>query len=55
VNVFERSHYLPFFARFDAYDRDLLDRLISAPKGRYAEYWAHEAAIIPLTSWPLWR
>ena len=55
VNVFERSHYLPFFARLGAFDKDLLDRLIFAPKGRYAEYWAHEAAIIPVASWPLWR
>jgi uncharacterized protein YcaQ len=55
VNVFERSHYLPLFSRLGAYDKGLLDRLIFAPKGHYAEYWAHEAAIIPVTSWPLWR
>jgi uncharacterized protein YcaQ len=55
VNVFERSHYLPLFSRLGPYDKDLLDRQIFAPKGRYAEYWAHEAAIIPVTTWPLWR
>jgi uncharacterized protein len=55
VNVFERSHYLPLFARLGAYDRTLLDRLTFARKGRYVEYWAHEAAFLPVTSWPLWR
>jgi uncharacterized protein YcaQ len=60
VNVFERSHYLPLFARLGAYDKADLDRLTfstaSAKKGpKYIEYWAHVAALIPLESWPLWR
>lgn len=55
VNVFERSHYLPFFARLGSYDKELLDRHLFTSRGRYTEYWAHEAAIIPLESWPLWR
>ncbi|WP_394769792.1 winged helix-turn-helix domain-containing protein [Lacisediminihabitans sp.] len=55
VNVFERSHYLPLFARLGAYDKAQLDALTFARKGRYIEYWAHEAAIIPVESWPLFR
>jgi uncharacterized protein YcaQ len=55
VNVFERSHYLPVFARLGAYDKALLDRLVFSARGRYLEYWAHEAAIIPAESWPLFR
>lgn len=55
VNVFERSHYLPLFARLGAYDKTLLDKLTFAKKGPYLEYWAHEAALIPVDEWPLFR
>ncbi|HEX4402070.1 MAG TPA: crosslink repair DNA glycosylase YcaQ family protein, partial [Galbitalea sp.] len=55
VNVFERSHYLPLFARLGAYDKSDLDRLTFGRRARYTEYWAHVAAMVPLTAWPLWR
>jgi uncharacterized protein YcaQ len=55
VNVFERSHYLPLYARLGPYDKAKLDALTFARKGRYIEYWAHEAALIPAESWPLFR
>ena len=55
VNVFERSHYLPAFARLGGYDKSILDRLTFRPRSAYIEYWAHEAAIIPVEQWPLWR
>ena len=55
VNVFERSHYLPLFARLGHYDKADLDRLVFARKSDYTEYWAHEAALIPVDDWPLFR
>src|SRR3712207_412423 len=58
VNVFERSHYLPVFARLGAYDKDDLDKLTfrgAGPRARYFEYWAHEAAIVPVEWLPLFR
>ena len=55
VNVFERSHYLPVFSRLGVYDKAVLDRLTAAKTAKYTEYWAHEASILPLDTWPLFR
>ena len=54
VNVFSRSHYLPHFSRFGAYERGDLDRLVLGRRGRYTEYLAHEAAFVPADDWALW-
>jgi uncharacterized protein YcaQ len=55
VNVFERSHYLPAFARLGRYDKALLDRLTFEAKAPHTEYWAHEAAFMRRDDWPLFR
>ncbi|MFM2412471.1 MAG: hypothetical protein RLZZ587_804, partial [Actinomycetota bacterium] len=57
VNVFERSHYMPLFARLGAYDTGILDHMLLAPHApaTHVEYWAHEAAFLPVESWPLWQ
>ncbi|GAB09044.1 hypothetical protein GOARA_027_00070 [Gordonia araii NBRC 100433] len=47
VNVFARSHYLPVFSRHGQYDPDALDRHLWR-SGEFTEYWAHEAAFVPV-------
>jgi hypothetical protein len=54
VNVFARSHYLPLFSRIGAYEPAALDSLAFGDRRRLTEYWAHEAALIPIEDWPLW-
>ncbi|WP_120339853.1 winged helix-turn-helix domain-containing protein [Cryobacterium soli] len=55
VNVFERSHYVPAFSRLGPYDKAQLDRLSAGAAPRLTEYWVHEASLIPVDDWPLFR
>ncbi|MGW0175140.1 winged helix-turn-helix domain-containing protein [Rhodococcus sp. NPDC003322] len=59
VSVAVRAHYMPVFSRVGRYDRDLLDsaawrHTVAKPRA-LVEYWAHEAALIPIEDWPLLR
>ncbi|MFI9510184.1 winged helix-turn-helix domain-containing protein [Nocardia sp. NPDC052566] len=59
VSAVVRAHYAPVFSRIGAYDRGLLDEAAWSHNGRrprrLVEYWAHEAALIPVEDWPLMR
>lgn len=54
VNVFSRTHYMPFFSRLGPYDRDALDAWLWDSREVF-EYWAHEASLIPVQHHPLFR
>lgn len=52
VNVFCRTHYMPFFSRLGPYDRSALDAWLWG-SGEMFEYWGHEASVIPVDQHPL--
>ena len=54
VNVFSRTHYMPFFSRLGAYDRAALDAWLWGSSEMF-EYWGHEASLIPVQDHNLWR
>lgn len=59
VSVAVRAHYAPVFSRLGPYDRGILDAAAWAHSARaprlLIEYWAHEAALMAVTDWPLLR
>jgi len=54
VNVLAPAHYQVLFSRLGPYDRHLLDELVYRRR-EFTEQWAHEASIIPVSTWPLLR
>jgi len=51
VNVLERSHYLPVFARLGGYAKaDLNDYTVESKE--VFEYWGHEASLLPVELFP---
>jgi uncharacterized protein len=54
VNVLARAHYMPLFSRLGAYDQRAFDRYAWG-SGRMFEYWGHEASLIPVERYGLFR
>jgi uncharacterized protein YcaQ len=53
ITAVERSHRITLGTRVGAYPRETVSGLLG--KGRVFEYWAHEACLIPVEEWPLFR
>ena len=53
ITAVERSHRIALGSRVGAYPRETVSRLLG--EGRIFEYWAHEACLIPVEDWPLYR
>lgn len=54
VNVAVRSHYMPLFSRLGPYRRELIDE-VAYERGELFEYWGHEASLLPIATYPLYR
>ena len=55
VNVFERAHYMPLFSRLGKFDKSELESAMGGLHPQLIEYWAHEASIVRIENWPLYR
>ena len=53
ISTVERSHRIALASRVGNYPRGTVSTLLA--KGRIFEYWAHEACLLPIESWPLFR
>jgi hypothetical protein len=53
ITAVERSHRITLGSRVGEYPRETVSRLLG--QGRIFEYWAHEACLIPVEEWPLFR
>lgn len=54
ISVITRSHETVVWSRLGSYDRSLLAEL-HFPDGYLMEYWAHAAALVPTSFFPLFR
>jgi uncharacterized protein len=53
ISTVDRAHRLTLSSRIGAYDETELRGLLAS--GRVFEYWAHEACLLPVELWPLFR
>jgi len=53
ISIVDRSHRIVIASRAGAPEPDVVTKLLA--KGRLFEYWAHEACLIPIGDYPLFR
>ena len=53
ISTVERSHRIALTSRVGNYPRESVSNLLG--QGRIFEFWAHEACLLPIESWPLFR
>jgi uncharacterized protein len=53
ITAVERSHRIVLGSRVGEYPRETISRLLG--QGRIFEYWAHQACLVPVADWPLYR
>jgi uncharacterized protein YcaQ len=53
ISTVDRAHRLTLASRVGAYPRGTVSRLMKA--GRIFEYWAHEACLVPIEDYPLFK
>jgi uncharacterized protein len=53
ISTVERSHRIVLSSRVGNYPRATVSRLLR--EGKLFEYWAHEACLLPIEDWPLFR
>jgi len=55
VSAVVRAHYMPLYSRLGPYDMAMLDDAAAGRRRLLFEYWAHEASLLPVETWPLLR
>jgi uncharacterized protein len=55
VSAVVRAHYLPLYSRLGPYPMSLIDDASAGRKRLLFEYWAHEASLLPVSTYPLMR
>ena len=53
ISTVDRAHRLTLTSRIGAYPKNTVSRLLAA--GRIFEYWAHEACLVPIEDYPLFK
>ena len=53
ISTVDRAHRITLAARVGAFDENAVSRLLTG--GRIFEYWAHEACLLPIEDYPLFK